>query len=203
MKDEVGDARPSGHGVLARRPGEYASAGKVANLDQFATGTLSTVVGGDADGCRALDLRAAGGIDLRILPDRGFDLGSAWFRGVPLVWISAVGERAPLDKLYGRAWIEAFGGGLLTTCGLRNVGAPSEGHGLHGRYSHLVATDVQVNRELEEGDVVLAAQATIDEMEPPSVHLRFWQRLGTRSHPVPREYRSPAVGRRSAGRDRC
>jgi len=181
VKDEVGDARPSGHGVLARRPGEYASAGKVANLDQFATGTLSTVVGGDADGCRALDLRAAGGIDLRILPDRGFDLGSAWFRGVPLVWISAVGERAPLDKLYGRAWIEAFGGGLLTTCGLRNVGAPSEGHGLHGRYSHLVATDVQVNRELEEGDVVLAAQATIDEMEPPSVHLRLERTVRTRT----------------------
>lgn len=181
MKDTVGDARAFGHGVLPRRPGEYASAGKVANLDQFATATLSNVMGGDADGCRALDLRVAGGIDLRILPDRGFDLGSAWFRGVPLAWISAAGERPPLDPLAGMAWIEAFGGGLVTTCGLRNVGAPSEGQGLHGRYSHLLATDVQVNRELEEGDVILTAQATIDELEAPSVHLRLERTVRTRT----------------------
>jgi len=181
VKDEVGDPRAFGPWVLPRRPGEYVSAGKVANLDQFATATLSTVVGGDADGCRALDLRAAGGIDLRILPDRGFDLGSAWFRGVPLAWMSAVGERPPLDQLQGKAWIEAFGGGLLTTCGLRNVGAPSEGHGLHGRYSHLVAAHVQVNRELDDGDVVLTAQATIDEKQAPTVHLRLERTVRTRT----------------------
>jgi uncharacterized protein DUF4432 len=181
VKDEAGDARAFGQGLLQRRPGEYASAGKMANLDQFATATLSNVVGGNADGCRALDLRAAGGIDLRILPDRGFDLGSAWFRGVPLAWISAAGERPPQGPLDGMAWIEAFGGGLLTTCGLRNVGAPSEGHSLHGRYSHLVATDVQVNRHLDDGDVVLTAQATIDETEPPSVHLRLERRVRTRT----------------------
>jgi hypothetical protein len=181
VKDEVGDVRAFGHGALPRRPGEYLSAGKVANLDQFATATLSNVVGGDADGCRALDLRAAGGIDLRILPDRGFDLGPAWFRGVPLAWISAAGERPPLDALDGTAWIDAFGGGLVTTCGLQNVGAPSEGHGLHGQYSHLRASDVQVNRELEDGEVVLTAQATIDEVESPSVHFRLERTVRTRT----------------------
>lgn len=127
MRDDTGDDRVGGRGFLPRRPGEYASAGKTANLDQLASVTLSRVVGGDADGYRALDMRAAGGIDLRILPDRGFDLRPAWFRGVPLAWISAVGERAPWDSPNGGAWIEAFAGGLVTTCGLRNVGAPSGG----------------------------------------------------------------------------
>ena len=184
MREDAGDARTGGPEFLPRlprRPGEYASAGKVANLDQLATATLSHVVGGAADGCRALDVRAAGGIDLRILPDRGFDLGPAWFRGVPLAWISAAGERPPLDSLDGMAWIERFGGGLVTTCGLRNVGAPSEGHGLHGRYSHLQASDVRMDRELEDGDVVLTARATVDEVEAPSAHLRVERTVRTRT----------------------
>jgi len=181
MKDNSGDARAVGHGVLPRRPDAYASAGKVANLDQLAAATLFQVIGGKANGCRALDMRAAGGIDLRILPDRGFDLGHAWFAGVPLAWISEMGEGPPLDSLHGRAWMEAFGGGLVTTCGLRNVGAPSEGHGMHGRYSHLRASDVQVNRELEDDEVVLTAKATIDEVEAPTVHLRLERTVRTRT----------------------
>jgi hypothetical protein len=181
VSDDAGDARVGGRGFLPRRPGEYASAGKIANLDQLANVTLSRVVGGGADGCRALDMRAAGGIDLRILPDRGFDLGPAWFRGVPLAWVSAVGERSPLDSPNGAEWIEAFGGGLVTTCGLRNVGAPSEGHGMHGRYSHIRASDVRMDRVSEDGDVVLTAWGTIDEVERPSVHLRVERTVRTRT----------------------
>jgi len=181
MKHHAGDACAVGHGVLPRRPSEYASAGKVTNLDQLAAATLSQVIGGKANGCRALDMRAVGGIDVRILPDRGFDLGHAWFRGVPLAWISEVGEGPPLDSLQGRAWMEAFGGGLVTTCGLRNVGAPSEGHGMHGRYSHLRASDVKVNREVEDGEMVLTAQATIDEVEATNVHLRLERTVRTRT----------------------
>ncbi len=184
MRDDAGDARTGGRGFLPRlprRPGEYASGGKMANLDQLATATLSHVVGGAADGCRALDMRAAGGVDLRILPDRGFDLGPAWFRGVPLAWISAAGERPPLDWLDGMKWIEAFGGGLVTTCGLRNVGAPSEGHGLHGRYSHLRASDVRMDREFENGEVVLTAQATVDEVDASIAHLRVERTVRTRT----------------------
>jgi hypothetical protein len=90
------------------------------------------------------------GLDIRILPDRGFDIGAAWFRGVPLAWSSAVGETAPLAQPRGLDWLDAFGGGLVTTCGLRNVGAPAEGHGLHGTFSHLRARDVSVAHGAEE-----------------------------------------------------
>src|ERR671919_2436324 len=136
--------------------GDYARAGKVANLEQLAVATSSTVADGPARGCRALDLRVAGGIDVRILPDRGFDIGQAWFRGLPLSWISAVGESAPLGSLTGTSWRQAFGGGLITTCGLRNVGAPSEGHGMHGAISHQRASEVQTERvSLPDGHVAL------------------------------------------------
>jgi hypothetical protein len=42
--------------------------------------------------------------------------------------------------------MRAWGGGLLTTCGLDNVGRASEGIGLHGGYTFLRACDVEVVR---------------------------------------------------------
>ena len=44
----------------------------------------SVVTDGPAAGCRAIDLRVEGGIDLRLLPDRGLDASDAWFGGIPL-----------------------------------------------------------------------------------------------------------------------
>jgi Domain of unknown function (DUF4432) len=142
---------------------------------------FSTVTDGRAHGCRALDVRVAEGIDLRILLDRGFDIAAAWFRGVQLAWISAVGEVGPLASLSGEEWLEAFGGGLVTTCGLRNVGASSEGYGLHGRYSHERACDVRVDRRVEGDEVVVTAAATVDEVEALGPHLRVERTLRTRT----------------------
>jgi hypothetical protein len=123
-------------------------AAALGSADQIASATGSVVAEGPAAGCRAIDLRVLGGIDVRLLPDRGLDLGAAWYRGVPLAWISSIGERPALDPagLTGERWRTAFGGGLVTTCGLANVGAPSEGHGLHGAYSHRPAERVEVER---------------------------------------------------------
>jgi Domain of unknown function (DUF4432) len=161
--------------------GSYLRAGKVANLDQLASATTSTVVDGPAAGCRALDMRVAGGIDVRILPDRGFDICQAWFGGLPLAWISSVGESAPLRAPAGTDWLGAFGGGLVTTCGLRNVGPPSEGHGMHGRFSHLQASEVRVHRGQEGNDLVLTATASIDEADPEGGRLRVERTIRTRT----------------------
>ncbi len=66
---------------------------------------------------------AACGLALALLPERGLDVAEAWLDGVQLAWLSGSG-------FHGVEW----GGGLLTTCGLQNVGAASEGFPLHGRY---------------------------------------------------------------------
>jgi hypothetical protein len=93
----------------------------------------------------SLDVRVFGGIDFRLHPERGLDIGAAWFRGAPLAWIAAAGEAgANLPE-----WRQAWGGGLVTTCGLDNVGAPSEGIGLHGTYMFLQAEDVRTSRDPE------------------------------------------------------
>ena len=166
--------------AMQRTPAQLAAAGQLANLDQLATITASTVAGGPAHGCQALDLRVTAGIDLRLLPDRGFDLGAAWYRGSPVAWISAVGEHAPIDAPRDLDWVDAFGGGLLVTCGLRNVGAPSEGHGQHGRYSHLRASQVVTERSFDEhGQLVLTARATVDEVGALGPHLRVERSVRT------------------------
>ena len=155
---------------------------RVANLDQLASATASVVADGPAAGRRALDLRAWGGVDVRLLPDRGFDVGAAWFQGVPIGWTSAVGEAGPLDQPRGTDWIDAFGGGLIVTCGLRNVGAPSEGHGLHGAYSHQRASDVRVDRTVEDGAVILRASARVAEVSALlDVHLEVERTVTTRT----------------------
>jgi hypothetical protein len=139
---------------------EAAAAGALPNLDAVMHVRQSETSHG-----RAIDIRVLDGIDLRLLPDRGLDIGAAWFAGKPLAWISQVGETGPLPQLDNRDWTTAFGGGLITTCGLRNVGMPSEGHGLHGTFSHLPARDVMV-RTSHSG--VVAVTCVVDDKEDPS-----------------------------------
>lgn len=158
-----------------------AEGGPLANLDQVASATTSTVAGGPAHGCRAVDLRVAGGVDLRVLPDRGLDLGAAWFAGLPLAWISAVGEAGPLDLPRGADWAARFGGGLVTTCGLRNVGAPSEGHGQHGDASHRRARDVAVERTGGAGGLALRVTGVVEEAAALGPHLRLLREITTRT----------------------
>jgi hypothetical protein len=136
----------------------------------IATAVSSVVSNGKAAGCRAIDLRVEGGIDLRLLPDRGLDAGDAWFAGVPLDWRSPVGESAPVAN----DWMLSFGGGLMVTCGLRNVGVPSEGHGQHGDFTFARADVEAVERS---GDALIV-QGRISEVAALGHHLeveRTWR----------------------------
>jgi hypothetical protein len=143
---------------------------RLANLDAVASSTASRTDGG----WRALDLRVWDGIDVRLLPDRGFDCFGAWYRGVPLAWVSAVGERGPISgRLRDDDWLRGFGGGLVVTCGLRNAGAPSEGHGLHGEISHQPARDVRVARWVDGDRVLVSASATVAEVSALGHHLEL------------------------------
>lgn len=151
--------------------------GRVPNLDQIARVTHSTLTDGPAAGCRIIDVQTCGGWSLQLLPDRGLDIGAVAFAGIPVSWTSAVGPAGPLEEPTGDRWLRAFSGGLVTTCGLQNVGAPSEGHGLHGRYSHLRAAEVRVERRVEEDSVAVEVAGTIDEVAAVGPHLRLERRV--------------------------
>ena len=134
-----------------------------------AVAVQSVVANGRAAGCRAIDLRVQGGISLRLLPDRALDAGEAWFAGVPLAWTSPVGETAGDGD-----WMRSFGGGLMVTCGLRNVGVPSEGHPQHGELTFKKAVVEAVERR---GDA-LEVRGRIAEVAALGHHLevhRTWR----------------------------
>jgi hypothetical protein len=94
---------------------------------------------------------AAGDLRVNVLPARGLDLGRAWLGDTEFAWISPLGE-GPWVGDFARS----FAGGLLTTCGLRNVGLPSEGQPQHGWYSSLPARDVETSGRSAKGRIVEA-----------------------------------------------
>lgn len=105
---------------------------------------------GKGRGMRVLEVNSGSGLSFTVYPDRGMDIGQAYYNGMPLAWVSRNNETAP--HFYdpdGFEWLRSWGGGLLTGCGLLNVGGPNtaggEKHGLHGRLSHIPAEEVNTS----------------------------------------------------------
>ena len=85
-----------------------------------------------------------GDLSVDVLPTRGLDLAAARLGGERFSWESQPG-------------CDPFAGGLMFTCGLGNVGVPSEGQPQHGRYTSLPAREVDARTTAVRGRVVDAA----------------------------------------------
>jgi Domain of unknown function (DUF4432) len=152
---------------------------QIASLDQIARVSASRLDGGPADGMRVIDVALLGGLSFRVLPDRGLDIGAAWCasgdgRLLPISWTSRLGEdQPPLDHPSGKAWINRFTGGLLTTCGIDNVGPASENVGLHGSFSHRKASEVTTSRTVKgPGVVEVVIAGVMNDADALSRHIR-------------------------------
>jgi hypothetical protein len=89
-----------------------------------------------------------GELSVDVLPTRGLDLAAARLGGERFSWESQLGH-VP----WRGALLDSFGGGLMFTCGLGNVGLPSEGQPMHGRYTALPAADVATTGNTATGRV--------------------------------------------------
>jgi hypothetical protein len=126
-------------------------------MEQVASSTLLVEDDGPARGMRRLVVRC-GELSFDVFPDRAMDIGALAFRGIPLVWTSPAGLRAPAHRSDSpMGWLDTFSGGLVATCGLDTFGSPSETDGqrfpLHGSIGTQQAT--HVNQEAswtEDGD---------------------------------------------------
>jgi hypothetical protein len=131
---------------------------RVGDVSQLVSTRAARLSDGSEEGVRIIDARASGGLSAVILADRGLDLGSVWAGGHQVGWQSTTGAVHPA-YFQERDWLRSFHGGLLTTCGLQNVGLPSEdegtSHGLHGRISNIPARNV-VHRVVEEDSRLVA-----------------------------------------------
>jgi hypothetical protein len=141
---------------------------RIGRLQQVAGIEPVVFEDGVAHGVRAFRFRTGGGLSLDVLCDRGMDLGAAEYRGVPLAWLSPTGVVAPhFREPGGEGWLRSFGGGLLVTCGLQNVGEPSvrngEELGLHGRISNTPATVLAREVRWDGENCLLQARAEVRE----------------------------------------
>jgi hypothetical protein len=129
---------------------------RIGNLAQLG-GTRHVILDdGPAKGIAAIEVDTGTGFAFTVLPDRGLDISRASYKGLNLVHLTANGEVHPAfyDR-HGLGWLRNFFAGLLTTCGITNIGGPgTDGDqelGLHGRYTNLPAQKVQ-DRSAWEGD---------------------------------------------------
>lgn len=144
------------------------------------TGRLSQLGGitpfvhnaGKARGTSTLRVRTAQGLEFWVVPDRGMDIYEASFAGRSLAWHSPTGMVHPSYASHqGLDWLNSFAGGLLSTCGLSTVGAPSEDMGeslpLHGSISNTPAERVNWSETWSGNDCALTISGAVREA---SVH---------------------------------
>lgn len=118
---------------------------KTGSMRQIASIRRAVLDDGKGRGMRIIDVDNGSGLRFTVYPDRGMDIGEAGFNGVPLVWLTPEIGTAESYEPEEFSWLRSWGGGLLTGCGLLNVGGPCEAgekHGLHGRLSHLKSSEV-------------------------------------------------------------
>jgi hypothetical protein len=120
---------------------------RVGDISQIGHIKMYELTDGASRGVRAADLKTPSGIDMSIIMDRGMDISSLTYHNIPISWRSVTRETSPYYYNFsGMEWLRTFFGGLLTTCGLDNIGGPctdqGEELGLHGRISNLSAERV-------------------------------------------------------------
>jgi hypothetical protein len=123
---------------------------QVGDIHQIAGTQLFEFSSGKAKGASGLRIRNGLGLDFTLLPDHGLDIFDISYKGTSLSWISSNGVvNNHLFDERGTGWLKSFAGGMLVTCGLRNVGPPvqedGEEFGLHGTYTSLPSEDLKIN----------------------------------------------------------
>lgn len=146
------------------------------DISQFAGAKRYEFIDGKAKGIEAADIRTGTGFEYTVLPGRGMDIAHCSFKGVPVAYMSKTGINAPgYFESYGSGFLRNFFGGLLTTCGLSNVGIPcsdehpvlgTEYFGLHGRISNAGAYQVCVQEDWNEhGEYVISVSGKVREAQ--------------------------------------
>ena len=142
---------------------------RAGNMDQLAGIQLVQLDDGAARSTRAAIVHTGSGLHFTVLLDRGMDIAHASYQGKAMGWRSPTGDVAPAHfEPEGIRWLRSYFGGLLTTCGLVNAGAPEpgsaeSGRGLHGRIGNTPARNLQVSQAWEGERFVLRLRGEMRE----------------------------------------
>jgi hypothetical protein len=153
---------------------------QLAGIDQYVLDT------GPGRGVRALCVNTGGGLRYRVLVDRGLDIDQAFFNQHSLACLLHKGVTAPSQGLSrGEDWLKGFFGGLLTSCGPFNIGAPAtdagEELGLHGPHSNTAATiESVVDPDPQRGELEMRIVGTVRYGELYGKNLRLRRTITSR-----------------------
>ncbi len=154
--------------LFGREVSRSELAARTGAIEQVAGARLMRLEEGKESGVRVVDVRTGSGLRFQVTLDRGMDISSAEYRGVPLAWRSPCGDVHPsYYEPTGTGWIRSFPGGLLTGCGLTQAGASCTDEGvplgLHGRLSHLPAEHVETWTEWSGDECVVSLRGQVRE----------------------------------------
>ncbi len=128
---------------------------RVGSVEQIGGIKDYTLNDGKAKGVRVIEVNT-GVIRFCILPDRCMDIAQAYYKENAVSWFSKTGIVSPhYYEKDEKSWLRSFYGGLITTCGLKNIGGPYKDQGLHGRIANLPAQKVSVYADWEGDEYVM------------------------------------------------
>ncbi len=123
----------------------------LANDGQLCRARLSRLEEGSARGQRIVDVDNGSGLAFTVTPDRGMNLVECSFQGIPIAFRTPGGHRGVSGD-----WLNDWPGGMVTLCGLRNVGTPCGGHGLHGSISAQSAEQLAIRSA--DGEITISGR---------------------------------------------
>lgn len=157
----------------------------LGDMSQIADAREAVLSAGKADGVRVIDVKTGSGLAFSVLPSRGMDIAWADYKGAPLAYIGKPGVVSPAYyEAEGSGFLRNFYAGLLTTCGLSNIGPAVEDEGemltMHGRIGNIPAHDVSVQKEWEGDEYVIRIRGKVSESKVFSENLVLTREITTK-----------------------
>ena len=157
---------------------------RVGHPEQLCGVREARLTGGPGDGVRVAEFHNAAGLRFTVVPDRCMDIYDLSWRGVNLSFLSRNGLRAPQSWTPQKGeFAQQWGGGMLATCGLDNVGGACEADGVtyptHGRIGAVSAQSFGVSAGWEGDEYVLRASGEMHTARLYGAHLCLQRRVET------------------------
>jgi uncharacterized protein DUF4432 len=159
-----------------------------ADTEQLVSCRLSSLEDGNGRGMRIIDVNNGSGLSFTIVPDRGMDIVETYFTGIPIAFRTPPGYvNGAKFESKGFGWLRSWAGGMISTCGLKNVGPPGIDSnavlepewGLHGRIGHQSAGNLCTQQFWQDDKFILKATGTMREAALFSENLRLEREIST------------------------
>ena len=140
----------------------------VGNISQVAGIKAYTLRDGRAKGVDAFDVKVGNGFNFTVLADRAMDIAWMEYNGMPVGYITKAGISNPqYYQSNSNEGLRNFYAGVLTTCGMSNVG-PSEVSddkelGIHGRLANIPAFNSFYETSWDKDELVMTMKGKMQE----------------------------------------